>query len=86
MKVGEYLNDYFLRMVYVANTMQIHTKNLQDVTVMEKILCSLMERFNCIVWSIEEDKNVNRMSIDDLQSSLCMKKDSIDVTEKSKQL
>lgn len=41
---------------------------------MEKILKSLNEKFNYIVWSIEESKDINQLSVDELESSLIVHK------------
>ena len=70
MKSGESVNDYFSRVMSVANKMRAHGEQLKDVTVVEKILRSLTERFNYIVCSIEESKDIDELSIDKLQSSL----------------
>lgn len=40
------------------------------VKVVEKILRSLTEQFNYIVFSIEESKDINSLMVDELQSSL----------------
>lgn len=41
-----------------------------NVTVVEKILHSLSEKFNYIVCSIEESKNINELLVNELRSSL----------------
>lgn len=43
---------------------------MQDVTVVEKILRSLSEKFNYIICSIEESKDIDKLSVDELESSL----------------
>ena len=43
---------------------------MQDVKVVEKILRSLTEKFNYVVCSIEESKDIDALTVDELQSSL----------------
>lgn len=47
----------------VANKMRIYGEDMSDVKVVENILCSLTEKFNYIVCSIEESKNINDLSM-----------------------
>lgn len=54
----------------IVNKMRIHGDKTQDVTVVEKILRSMMPKFNCVVCSIEEANDIEELSIDELQSSL----------------
>ncbi|KAK9931772.1 hypothetical protein M0R45_019036 [Rubus argutus] len=70
MKSGETITKYFSRVMTMANKMRIYGEEMKDVTIVEKILRSLTDRFNYIVYSIEESKNIDEMSIDELQSSL----------------
>lgn len=70
MKPGEIVIDYFSRVMSVANKMRNYGEDMQDVKVVEKILRSLTEKFNYIVCSIEESKNIDQLSIDELESSL----------------
>ena len=70
MKSGEGVSDYFSRVMSVANKMRVHGKQMRDVTIVEKILRSLSDKFNYIVCSIEESKDTDLLSIDELQSSL----------------
>lgn len=46
MKSGENVSDYFSRVMIVANKMRLHGEEMQDVTIVEKILRSLTEKFN----------------------------------------
>jgi len=70
MKSGENVSDYFSRVVSLANRMRVYGEQLVDTTIVEKILRSLTEKYNYIVCSIEELKDIDVMSVDELQSSL----------------
>ncbi|KAL0313353.1 UNVERIFIED_CONTAM: Retrovirus-related Pol polyprotein from transposon TNT 1-94 [Sesamum radiatum] len=54
----------------VANKMRTYGEDMQDVKVVEKILRSLTEKFNYVVCSIEESKDIDALTVDELQSSL----------------
>ena len=70
MKTREGVSEYFSRVLSVANKMRTYGEQMQDVKVVEKILISLSEKFNYVVSSIEESKDMDQLSIDELQSSL----------------
>ncbi len=54
----------------IANKMRIHGERLEEVTVVEKILRSMLLKFNFVVWSIKESKDLDTLSLDELQNSL----------------
>ncbi|XP_074290249.1 uncharacterized protein LOC141616980 [Silene latifolia] len=70
MKKGESVDDFFSRMMAIVNKMRIHGKKKDDSIVVDKILRSLTKDYNFIVCSIEESKNLDELSIDELQNSL----------------
>ncbi|KAI5316392.1 hypothetical protein L3X38_036099 [Prunus dulcis] len=70
MKVGESVKDYFARTFTIANKMRIHGEQMGDVVVIEKILRSMIPKFDYVVCSIEESNDIDILSIDELQSSL----------------
>ncbi|KAI9160606.1 hypothetical protein LWI28_009895 [Acer negundo] len=70
MKSSEKVSDYFSSVMTVANRMMVHGERMVDVTIVEKILQSLTDKFNYIVCSIEESKDIDNLSIDELQNSL----------------
>jgi len=70
MKEGETVSNYFARTLTITNKMRFHGEKMSDVTVIEKILRSMTSKFNYVVCSIEESKDLDAMSIDKLQSSL----------------
>ncbi|CAL2241824.1 unnamed protein product [Prunus armeniaca] len=50
--------------------MRIHGDRMEDVTVIEKILRSMTPKYNYVVCSIEESKDIDALSINELQSSM----------------
>ncbi|XP_038895874.1 uncharacterized protein LOC120084046 [Benincasa hispida] len=70
MEQGESVDEYFSRTLAIANKMHIHGEKIEDVAVVEKILRSMDSKFSYVVCSIEESKDIDTLSIDELQSSL----------------
>ncbi|KAK5837089.1 hypothetical protein PVK06_012899 [Gossypium arboreum] len=58
----------------ICNKMWFQGEKMKDVTIVEKILHSMMSKFDYVVWSIEESKDINVLSLDELQSSLLVHK------------
>ena len=77
MKTGELVSEYILRTMTIANKRQINGEKLEDVTIVEKILRSLIAKFNYVVCVIEESKDIDTLSIDELQSSLVVHEQKI---------
>ena len=69
MKTSESVSEHISRTMAIANKRQINGEKLEDVTIVEKILLSLTTNFNYVVCVIEESKDIDILSIDELQSS-----------------
>lgn len=54
----------------IVNKMRVHGEKIEDVTVVEKILWLLTPKFNYVFCSIEKSKDLDILSIDELQGSL----------------
>ncbi|GKV42713.1 hypothetical protein SLEP1_g50091 [Rubroshorea leprosula] len=67
---GETVTDYFSRTMAIVNKLRTHGDKTQDVTVVEKILCSMTPKYNVVVCVIEEANDLDEMSLDELKSSL----------------
>ena len=74
MKVGESVTDYFSRVLLVANDMRNFGENMSSEKIVEKILRTLTENLNYIVYSIEESNEINSLTVEELQSSLLVHK------------
>ncbi|KAA8526263.1 hypothetical protein F0562_008534 [Nyssa sinensis] len=65
--------------------MRIHGDKTEDVTIIEKILRSMTPKFNFVVCSIEESKDIDELSIEELQGSLQVHEQKINQQEKEEQ-
>ncbi|XP_075083995.1 uncharacterized protein LOC142167821 [Nicotiana tabacum] len=70
MKEGESVTSYYARTMEICNKIRFHGESMGDVIKLEKILRSLTPKYDYGVCSIEESKDIDVLSLDELQSSL----------------
>ncbi|XP_060179691.1 uncharacterized protein LOC132609635 [Lycium barbarum] len=89
MKSGESVSVYFSHTMAIVNKMRIHGERLEGVTIVEKILRSMLPKFNFAICSIEESTDLDTLSLDKLQNSLMVHEQKIvqqDAEEKALQV
>lgn len=72
MKEEESVTNFFRRTMEIANKMRCHGEKIEDVTVVENFLHSMTREFNYVVCSVEESKDIDDLSLDELHSSLLL--------------
>lgn len=71
MKYDEYITNYCAKTMGIANNMRFHSEKMENVAIVEKILCFLASKFDYVVCSIEEPKTyIDALSLNELQNSL----------------
>lgn len=70
MKLGKSVDDYLSKTLAITSKMKLHGDRMKDVTMVEKILWSMIIKFNYIFYSIEESNDIDSLSIDELCNSL----------------
>lgn len=70
MNSSETISEYFVRVMAITNKMRSNGEDIPHSKVVEKVLKTLSARFTYVVVSIEESKDTDSISIDELQSSL----------------
>jgi gag-polypeptide of LTR copia-type/Domain of unknown function (DUF4219) len=70
MKESEGVSDYITRVQTVVNQLKCNGETLKDSRAVEKIMRSLTKNFENVVCAIEESKDLEELTIDDLAGSL----------------
>ncbi|XP_047258060.1 uncharacterized protein LOC124890264 [Capsicum annuum] len=82
MKEGESVLSYCARTMENTNKIHFHGEKMDEVSIVENILRSLTSKYNYVVWLIEESKDIDELSLDELQK----KKEEVEVeAEKEKE-
>ena len=64
------MESFYTRVVGLINQLKSHGENIEDIRVVERVLRSLPQRFESLVVTLEEKKDMSMFTIDELQPSL----------------
>ncbi|GKV46724.1 hypothetical protein SLEP1_g53699 [Rubroshorea leprosula] len=70
MNETEKVSDYISRVMGIANQMRRLDEEVTDLRIIEKILRSVMENFDYVVTAIDESKDLEDMTVEELSGSL----------------
>ncbi|GAV58344.1 UBN2 domain-containing protein [Cephalotus follicularis] len=70
MKGNESAQDFFSRISIIINQMRTFGENISNQKVVEKILRSLLNKFDNVVTAIEESKDLSIFSLNELMGSI----------------
>ncbi|XP_047267680.1 uncharacterized protein LOC124898100 [Capsicum annuum] len=85
MKEGEVVISYCARTMEISNKIRFHGEKMNDVTIVEKILRSLTPKYDYVVCSIEESKDIDELLLDELQISLLVHEQKMNRSSTSKE-
>ncbi|CAA7062105.1 unnamed protein product [Microthlaspi erraticum] len=83
MSETEKVEEYFKRVLAITNQMRSNGESMDESKVVEKILRTLSEKFMYMVVSIEESKDIESITLDELQSSLIVHEQKFKRSERS---
>ena len=70
MKESDTIDSLFTHVIGMVTQIRSHGETLEDKRIVEKLLRSLPSRFDVIVTTIEETKDLTKFSVDELHASL----------------
>ena len=62
----ETVAEYFDRLQVITNTMRVCDENIEDCRIVEKVLRTLTPQFDHVVVAIEESRDLDVMTIEEL--------------------
>ena len=70
MKDSETIKDYYSKIKGIINQMRAYGENILDKRIVEKILISISRKYDSIVTTIEQTKDLSTLSVTELVGSL----------------
>jgi len=84
-KKGETIDNFFSCTLTIANKMKTHCETMSPTIINEKILRFMTLKFDYMVCSIKESSYLNTLTIDELQSSLFIHEQRMNIHKEEEQ-
>ena len=83
MKESDNIDSFFTHVIELVTQIRSHGETLEERKIAEKVLRSLPSRFDVIVTTIEETKDLSKFTVDELHASLMTHAQTLDRTTNS---
>ena len=83
MKEFDTIDSIFIVLIRLVTQMEFHGETVEERRIVEKLLRSLPSRFDVIVTTIEETKDLLKFTVDELHASLMTHEQRLGRTENS---
>ena len=83
MKEYDNIDSFFTHVIGMVTQIRSHGETLKEKRIMEKLLSSLPSRFDIIVTTIEENKDLSKFTVDEIHASLITHEQRLSKDEKS---
>ena len=70
MKKSDNIDSFLTHVIGLVTQVRSHGETLEEIRIVEKVLRSLPSRFDVIVTTIEETKDISKFRVDELHASL----------------
>ena len=70
MEDTESMDSFYTRVVGLINQLKYHGYNIEERRIVEKVLISLPHKFESLVMTLKQKKEISQFTIDKLQASL----------------
>ena len=81
MKSSEFVHGYLSRVSSIGNHIKAYGDKITDETIVSKVLRSLNKRFDHVVVSIKESRDLSNYNFDELMSSMQAHEDILNASQ-----
>jgi hypothetical protein len=69
MKDSDSVDHFMIHIMSIVKQLRNHVEDIQDQKFIEKVHCSLPDKFNLVIVSIEESKDMSTLTVEEFMGS-----------------